>query len=248
MTGVQPERRTILGIIPARGGSKGIPRKNIRVLAGKPLLAYTATAALAAKYLSRTILSTEDREIAAIGSAAGLEVPFVRPAELAVDSTPMIDVVMHALCRLKSEGQEYDAVCILQPTSPLRSAATIDRCISLLWERDVDSVISVQPVPTEFNPHWVYFETPEGLLQPSMKDCSEVPCRQQLPKAYHADGSVFLARTATVTGLHTLKGERLFGAISPAHEAVDLDTEDQWQALDKRLRLAHETVQSHSGH
>jgi CMP-N-acetylneuraminic acid synthetase len=214
------------------------------MLAGKPLLAYTATAALASRTLTRVILSTEDPEIAATGAASGLEVPFIRPAELAVDSTPMIDVVLHALQSLEREGQAYDAVCILQPTSPLRSAATIDRCVSLLWERDLDSVISVRPVPTEFNPHWVYFETDDGLLQPSMKGCAEVPCRQQLPKAYHADGSVFLARTQTVIEHHTLKGRRMLGAVSPAHEAVDLDTEEQWQALDKHLRLAHVALQT----
>ena len=236
----------MLGIIPARGGSKGIPRKNIRMLAGKTLLAYTATAALAAKSLRRIILSTEDPEIAAIGEAAGLEVPFLRPAELAVDSTPMVDVVLHALHWLDGEGQACDAVCILQPTSPLRSATTIDRCVSLLWDRDVDSVISVRPVPTEFNPHWVYFETPDGLLRPSIKECAEVPCRQQLPKAYHADGSIFLVRTQTVIEHHTLKGRRLLGAISRAHEAADLDTEEQWQALEERLRLAHVAVESHS--
>lgn len=242
------ERRTVLGIVPARGGSKGIPRKNIRPLAGKPLLEYTAAAVLAAKSLSRTILSTEDSQIAAIGKSAGLEVPFLRPAELAVDSTPMIDVVLHALRWAESEGISYDAVCILQPTSPLRSAATVDRCISLLWERDVDSVISIRPVPTEFNPHWVYFETTDGLLQPSMKNCPEVPCRQQLPRAFHADGSIFLARTETVVEEHTLKGKRMLGLVSPEQESVDLDTEEQWQALHTRLRYAQQSMQAQSGH
>jgi CMP-N-acetylneuraminic acid synthetase len=245
--GAHVERRTVLGIIPARGGSKGIPRKNIRLLAGKPLLAYTAAAALGAKSLTRIILSTDDLEIAAIGEAAGLEVPFLRPAELAVDSTPMVDVVLHALRWVESAGQSYDAVCILQPTSPLRSAATIDRCVSLLFDREVDTVISVRPVPTEFNPHWVYFETSDGLLQPSLKNCAEVPCRQQLPTAYHADGSVFLARTQTIIEHHTLKSGTLLGAISPEREAVDLDTEQQWQALERQLRVAHEAVELHPG-
>ena len=235
----------MLGIIPARGGSKGIPGKNIRVLAGKPLLTYTAAAALGATSLTRTLLSTDDSEIAVIGEAAGLEVPFLRPSELAADSTPMIDVVLHALQWVETEGQAYDAVCVLQPTSPLRTSATIDRCVALLWELNVDTVISVRPVPRELNPHWVYFETPDGLLQPSMKDCAEVPCRQQLPAAYHADGSVFLARTKTVISEHTLKGKRMLGAISPEHEAADLDTEEQWQALEKRLRTAQPSA-SHS--
>jgi CMP-N-acetylneuraminic acid synthetase len=242
----QGELRAVLGIVPARGGSKGIARKNARMLAGKPLLEYTASAALSARHLARTLLSTDDEEIAAIGQRTGLEVPFLRPAELAVDSTPMIDVVLHALRWVQRKGQEYDAVCILQPTSPLRSSATIDRCISVFWERDVDSVISVRPVPTAFNPHWVYFETHDGLLQPSVKDAPAIPCRQQLPTAYHADGSVFLARTQIVIADHTWKGKRLLGVPSPEHEAVDLDTEEQWQAL--QARLAHEAIASHSGH
>lgn len=226
---------TVLGLVPARGGSKGIARKNARVLAGKPLLAYTADAALGAVGLSRVLLSTDDPEIASIGKAAGLEVPFLRPAELAVDSTPMIDVVLHVIRWFQDQGLHYDAVCLLQPTSPLRSSATIDRCISLLWDRDVDSVMSVRPVPTEHNPYWVYFEDSDGVLRPSMGDKTEVPCRQQLPRAYHPDGSIFLARTENILAEHSLKCNRMLGAVSPEQEAVDLDTEEQWQALERRL-------------
>jgi CMP-N,N'-diacetyllegionaminic acid synthase len=235
----QAVQRSVLGIVPARAGSKGITRKNIRMMAGKPLLAYTATAALNACHLSRVLLSSDDPEIAAIGSAAGLEVPFLRPGELALDSTPMVQVVLHAIQWLHARGQDYDAVCVLQPTSPLRSSGTIDRCISLLWERDVDSVISVRPVPAEYNPHWVYFETPAGLLEPSIPGV-EIPCRQQLPRAYHPDGSVFVARTQIVIGERSLKGKRTLGAVSPEQEAVDLDTEEQWQALEQRLKYNHE--------
>ncbi len=231
---VQEKARKVLGIIPARGGSKGIPRKNIRLLWGKPLLTYTAEAALGAGSLTRTLLSTDDPEIAEVGRNAGLEVPFLRPAELARDSTPMIEVVLHALHWAGNSGQAYEAVCLLQPTSPLRSSELIERCISVLWERKVDSVISVRPVPREFNPHWVYFETREGLLQPSITHGTEIPNRQQLPSAYHADGAIFIARTQIVVGEHTLKGKRLLGVMSPEHEAVDLDTEEQWQALEKR--------------
>jgi CMP-N,N'-diacetyllegionaminic acid synthase len=231
----QKGRGTILGLVPARGGSKGSARKNARLLAGKPLLAYTAKAALGAAGLSRVLLSTEDPEIASIGKSAGLEVPFMRPAELAVDSTPMIDVVVHVIQWFQDQGLDYDAVCLLQPTSPLRSSATIDRCISLLWERDVDSVMSVRPVPTEHNPYWVYFEDADGLLRPSMGDKPEVPCRQQLPRAFHADGSIFLARTKKILAEHSLKCKRMLGAVSPQEEAFDLDTEEQWRTLDRKL-------------
>jgi CMP-N,N'-diacetyllegionaminic acid synthase len=248
MTTTKAAQRTVLGIVPARAGSKGIPGKNIRMMAGKPLLVYTAEAALGAAHLSRVLLSTDDPGIADIGKASGLEVPFLRPSQISLDSTPMIDVVLHCIGWARNDGCEYDAVCVLQPTSPLRTSATIDRCISLLWETNVDSVISVRPVPTEYNPHWVYFETPEGLLEPSVSRNAEIPSRQQLPPAYHADGSVFVARTQTVVEQHSLKGKRTLGSISPEQEAVDLDTQEQWQLLERRLRFAKEQLDPPSAH
>jgi CMP-N,N'-diacetyllegionaminic acid synthase len=243
----QEKQRTVLGIVPARSGSKGIARKNIRILGGKPLLAYTASAALSSTHLSRVLLSTDDPEIAAIGKAEGLEVAFLRPAELALDSTPMIDVILDAVRHVQEAGQHYDAVCLLQPTSPLRSSSTIDRCISLLWQCNVDSVISTRPVPSEYNPHWVYFETPDGLLQPCVIDRAQVPCRQQLPRAYHADGGVFVTMTQTVITQRSLRGERTLGVVSPEQEAVDLDTEEQWQSLERRLEYSYPATAWRSG-
>jgi CMP-N,N'-diacetyllegionaminic acid synthase len=231
--------RSVLGIVPARGGSKGIPRKNIRAMAGKPLLEYTARAALGAGSLSRILLSTDDPEIAAIGRAAGLEAPFLRPGELALDSTPMVQVVLHALEWVRSHGQDYDAICVLQPTSPLRSSASIDHCISLLWMHGVDSVISVRPVPPEYNPYWVYFGSPRGLLEPCIKD-EEILCRQNLPPAYHPDGSVFVTKTEFVMAERSLRGKRTMGAISPADEAIDLDTDEQWRELEQKLKSTYQ--------
>jgi CMP-N,N'-diacetyllegionaminic acid synthase len=237
MMHAQAAGHTVLGIIPARGGSKGIPRKNIRSMAGTPLLLYTARAVLAATSLSRILLSTDDPEIAAVGRSAGLEVPFLRPAELSQDSTPMVQVVLHALAWTRSCGLEYEAICLLQPTSPLRSASTIDRCVALLWERDADSVISVRPVPPEHNPHWVYFESPTGLLEPFVRG-TEITRRQELPPAYHADGSVFVVKTEVVMREHSLKGKRMIGAVSPENEAADLDTEEQWRDVEQRLKFS----------
>ena len=229
-------RRTVLGIIPARGGSKGIARKNIRLLCGKPLIAYSAAAALESACLNRVLLSTDDHEIARVGRELGLDVPFLRPSELAADSTPMIAVVLHAIQWVKKQGKAYDAICLLQPTSPLRSPRSIDRCISLLWERDVDTVISVRPVPPEYNPHWVYFETADGLLHRSMGACEPIPVRQKLPPAYHCDGSVFVSRTQVVITYGSLYGTRTLGSVSPEEEAFDLDTEEQWAELEQKLK------------
>ena len=232
----QTSEPRVLGIVPARGGSKGISRKNIRLLNGKPLLAYTAGAARKSTRLSRVLLSTDDPEIAEIGKSVGLDVPFFRPAELALDATPMIEVVLHAVRWAQAQGENYDAICLLQPTSPLRSAETIDRCLSRLWEGETDSVVSVRPVRPEYNPHWVYFQTHEGLLKPSMGESDPIPARQLLPAAFHRDGSVFAAKMQCVLLHGSLYGSRTAGVVSPEGEACDLDTEEQWELLERNLR------------
>src|SRR5579872_4842684 len=140
------EMMRVLGIITARGGSKGIPRKNVALLLGKPLLAYTAEAALASKKLTRTVLSTDDPEIATIGKQLGLDVPFPRPAELAKDDTPTIPVLQDVVRRLEAMGEVYDAILTLQPTNPLRLVSDIDGAIELLERTGADSVISFSDV------------------------------------------------------------------------------------------------------
>src|SRR5262249_10704611 len=119
----------VLGLIPARGGSKGVPRKNIKLLCGQPLLSYTAREALASRKLSRIILSTEDQEIATVGRECGLEVPFLRPSELAEDNTPTLPVAQHAMRWMEQSGDRFEALCLLQPTNPLRRTEDIDACI-----------------------------------------------------------------------------------------------------------------------
>src|SRR3954469_15890906 len=122
----------VLGIVTARGGSKAVPRKNLAMLGGRPLLSYTAEVVSASRRLTRTILSTDDEEIAFVGRGLGLDVPFMRPAELARDDTPTVPVLQDVLQRLESAGERYDAVMTLQPTSPLRTAEDIDGSIELL--------------------------------------------------------------------------------------------------------------------
>src|SRR5688572_20125524 len=132
----------ILGIVPARGGSKGIPHKNITPLLDKPLLAYTAEAAQASKRLDRVVLSTDDERIARTGAMYGLEVPFLRPPELARDDTPTIPVLQDVVRKLEREGDYFDAILTLQPTNPLRLAEDIDGAVELLERTGADSVIS----------------------------------------------------------------------------------------------------------
>ena len=225
----------VVGIVPARGGSKGIPHKNIRPLGGKPLIAWTAEAARGAARLTHTILSTDADEIAEAGRQAGLDVPFLRPAELATDTTPTLPVVQHAVRWLEARGERYDAVCLLQPTSPLRSARDIDACIELLDRSGADAAVSIARVPVEYNPHWVYFADASGDLRIATGEPDPIPRRQDLPPAFHRDGSIFVTRRDVLMDRDSLYGTRLVGYESTS-ASLDLDTLEDWEEAEAILR------------
>jgi N-acylneuraminate cytidylyltransferase len=182
--------KSILAIIPARGGSKGIPRKNIRMLAGKPLIAWTIKEAKRSKYIDRLILSSEDEEIIKVAKEWGCDVPFVRPAGLAKDDTPGIEPVLHAINTLK---EKYDYVVLLQPTSPLRQVDDIDGCIEACVSSNAPSCVSV----TEVNqhPHWMYTIEEADYLSPIIKQKKGINCRQDLPTVYVLNGAVYIAES-----------------------------------------------------
>ena len=226
--------RTI-AVITARGGSKGIPRKNIRLLAGKPLLQYTADAALGSKRLTRVILSTEDPEIAEIGRRCGLDVPFLRPAELAQDDTPSLPVLQHAVRVLEEAGDRYDAICLLQPTNPLRRSRDIDACIELLDTTGADCVVTVLAVPAEHNPHWVYFRDDNGFLRLSTGEDAPIPRRQLLPPAFHREGSVYVTRRDVLMERNSLYGSKVAGFLFEPSRSVNLDTLEDWQRAETLL-------------
>jgi CMP-N,N'-diacetyllegionaminic acid synthase len=227
----------VLGIVPARGGSKGVPGKNIRLLCGKPLLQYTAEAALAARLLSRVILSTENKEIAEVGARCGLEVPFTRPAELAEDGTPMLPVVQHALQWMESRDARFDAVCLLQPTNPMRRPEDIDQCVRLLETSNADAVVTMVAVPAEHNPHWVYFQNGSGLLRLSTGEAAPIPRRQELPPAFHREGSVYVTRRDVVMESNSLYGERLAGYEIDSKRSVNIDGPEDWARAEAMLAL-----------
>jgi CMP-N-acetylneuraminic acid synthetase len=218
----------VLGLIPARGGSKGVTRKNIRSLCGKPLLQWTAERALAAETLDRVVLSTEDEEIAEIGRGCRLEVPFLRPRELAADDTPTIHVVQHALLTLEKAGDRFDAVCLLQPTSPFRKSSDIDACVELLAVSFADAVMSILRVPPEYNPHWVYFRADDGSLELSTGESQPIPRRQALPPAFHRDGSIYVTRRHVVLEQESLYGMRVLGYEVDRAHTVNIDTVADW--------------------
>lgn len=227
----------VVGVVTARGGSKGIPRKNLYPLCGKPLLQYTAEAALGARRLTRVVLSTEDTEIAEVGRHCGLEVPFMRPAHLAADDTPSVPVVEHALRALEALGDRYDAVCVLQPTSPLRRSEDLDGAIDLLEQSGADSVISFVDVG-ERHPARMKTITADGrVVDPPFCEQFEGQRRQDLPKLYLREGSIYLSRTRVVFEQHSLKGRDCRAWLIPPERACSIDSPLDLFLAEQLLRL-----------
>jgi CMP-N-acetylneuraminic acid synthetase len=224
----------ILGIVTARGGSKGIPGKNIRLLCGKPLLWYTAKAALTSRLLTRVVLSTDDERVAEVGLRCGLEVPFRRPADLARDDTPTLPVLQHAVRYMEEQGDRYDAICLLQPTHPLRTAQQIDACIELFAVSGADAVMTVLAVPEKHNPHWVYFTDQDGHLRLSTREVDPIPQRQQLPPAYHREGSIYITRRDVLIRQNTMYGQRVMGFLLDQSQTINIDT---WEDLQRAEQI-----------
>jgi CMP-N,N'-diacetyllegionaminic acid synthase len=217
----------VLGLIPARGGSKSIPGKNIAPVAGRPLLAYTCAAALASAKLTRVLLSTDDVEIARVGRNCGVEVPFLRPDELARDDTPSLAVAQHAVRWLiEHEKWTPEILVLLQPTSPLRQARHIDEALGVMAQTDADTVVSVIEVPHRFSPYSV-MSLRDGRLENFWKD--PLPFdrfrRQNLPVLYARNGPAVLAtRTSVLLEQNNFYGPRVAPYIMSQEESIDIDS------------------------
>jgi CMP-N,N'-diacetyllegionaminic acid synthase len=208
----------VLAVITARGGSKGIPRKNLRAVAGKPLIAWTIEAARKSRYLDRVVLSSEDDEIMRVAAEWGCEVPFTRPASLAQDDTPGIDPVLDALARLPG----YGLVVLLQPTSPLRSADDIDRAIELCVERRAPACVSVMAASE--SPYWM-FTLEEAKMRPLLGKAALPERRQDLPQAYSLNGAVYVARPPWLLETRSFLAEGTVAYVMPDERSVDIDEE-----------------------
>lgn len=223
----------ILGIIPARGGSKGISRKNLHPLAGQPLLYYTFQAVRDSNLLTRTILSTEDQEIAEYAIRQGIDVPFRRPPELAQDDTPSLAVIQHALQRL---AEEYvpDVVVLLQPTAPLRQGRHIDEAIRLLVEQEAEAVVSVTRIPAHYHPYWAFTLDDAQVMRPFDERGGpwRYPRRQLLPSVYYRNGAVYAARRQLIWEQHTLYGSTPLAYIMPPEVSVNIDSPEDLRAAE----------------
>ena len=218
----------VLGLVPARGGSKGIPGKNLKPLGGRPLLRWTLDAARAAGVCDRLVLTTDSDEIAAAGRAGGAEVPFLRPAELARDETPMKPVIAHALDALAAEGFTPWAVLLLQPTAPLRRPELLREALATLATTGADAVVSVVPVPEHYLPHFV-LKLDHGRLRFFLPEGERITRRQDAPRAYSRDGSVYAFRADSFRRHGSIYGEDCRPLLLAESEGVNLDSEDDWR-------------------
>ena len=215
---------TCLAVIPARGGSKGLPGKNVRPLAGMPLLVHSLMCAQLAPQITRTIVSTDSDEIASLARAHGADVPFLRPADLARDDSPMLSVLKHALAEIeRAEGRTYSTVLLLDPTSPGRTPADIARAFEILQaDQHADGVIACSR-PT-FNPFWVGVTADSaGYLQSAFPQARSFTRRQDVPAFYRINGAIYLwQREFLVSATSTLDGRQLMIEI-PEIRALSID-------------------------
>jgi CMP-N,N'-diacetyllegionaminic acid synthase len=216
-------------LIPARGGSKGIPRKNIKHIAGKPLIAWTIEAALRSSLLDAVVVSTEDEEIAEVARRAGALVPFLRPAALAQDDTPGLDPVLHALDQLP----QFDAVLLLQPTSPLRTTEDIDACLRLAAQRRAPSVVSV--TEPDAHPYWTYRVGSDQRLA-RLIDEAPVTRRQDLPLVAALNGALYFAESKWLRSNRSLLGPETLAYMMTRERSVDLDTPLDWKIAELLLK------------
>ncbi|MDZ4405789.1 acylneuraminate cytidylyltransferase family protein [Prosthecobacter sp.] len=229
----------IIGLIPARGGSKGIPGKNLRSLGGKPLLQWAFEAAKDSGVVERVMLSTDSEEIADMGRKLGIEVPFLRPAELAQDDTPMIVVLKHLIEHLRATDTLPDAIMLLQPTAPLRRAAHLKQAGELLIPEGVDSVVGVTEIPQHYAPHYAMKITPDGHLTHYLPDSAAIKRRQDVPKAYSRDGTVYLFRISTLETYNDIYGANCIPLLIPSDETLNLDTMEDWEHAERVFSRTH---------
>jgi CMP-N,N'-diacetyllegionaminic acid synthase len=233
---------TVLGVVTARAGSKSIPGKNTRPLAGKPLIAHTLDAARESGAFDRLIVSTDDEQAAAIARAAGCEVPFMRPASLAADDTPHLPVMQHALTWLREhDGYVPDWVMILLPTSPLRQPSHIRETIELAVRSGADSVVSVDELPAHYNPMRVVTIDGGGWarLFAGGEPVKRRPGRRQdMPKAWVLNGAVYLFRTGVLFDPvdPSLYGDRVAAYVMAPPYGLNIDDPDDWAAAERALQ------------
>lgn len=225
---------SVLALIPARGGSKGIPKKNIKYFAGKPLIGWTIEAAQKSVCIDRIVVSTDDSEIKFLATSLGADIPFDRPADLASDESPTILTVLHAIESLPY----YEWILVLQPTSPLRSFEDIDGIWNFSLQHSAKSVVSISEV--ENHPYWMYQRNSKYEIESFIKDKPNILRRQDLPSLYGLNGALYLARTDWLLEKRCLVDAETLGYIMPNERSVDLDSLKDWHLAESLIKQNHE--------
>lgn len=227
------KNKSILAIIPARGGSKGIARKNIINVSGKPLIQYTIDSAKKSKYIDRLVVSTEDAEIASIAVRCGTEVPFLRPIELAEDETKTVDVLIDVIKKLEELGCKYDYMVLLQPTQPLRQTFHIDEAIEMIIDKDEDSLVSV----SEVREHPILMRTVDekNEARSLLGQRSDIR-RQDFSKVYKVNGAVYINRLNNKFNINTSLNDNKLAYIMDKKYDLDIDEPEDLDLLVIRLK------------
>ena len=223
------EGLSVLALIPARGGSKGLPRKNVLPAHGRPLLAWSIEAASQSRYVDKCVVSSDDDEVMEAGRRWGADVPFRRRAELASDTASSMDVVLHALDMLGA----WDIVVLLQPTSPLRTAQDVDAALERMLLNKAPSCVSVCPV--EESPYWMFTLDAKQALQPVLGTGAMVTRRQDLPPVYKLNGAVYAARTSWLRQTRSFVGPGTVAHPMPLERSLDIDTQADFDAFTKSI-------------
>lgn len=230
---------SVLGIIPARGGSKGLPRKNILPLLGKPLIAWTIEQAKASKYIDRVIVTTDDEEIAEISRRCGAEVPFVRPSHLAADTTSPVDVISHTLSFFEDIGTYFDYFAYLEPTSPLRDTEDIDSAFQMLISnQEAESIVGVSKVESTHPCFLVRLE--KGFLISYLNGQIEIKRRQDLDALYFFEGSLYISKTESFKSRKTYYHDKALGYIVPKWKSFEIDDYSDFIIIEALLKAKQE--------
>ena len=233
--------KKILGIIPARSGSKGLPGKNIKQLCGKPLISWTIEQALRSKYVDKVFLSTDSEEIAKIAREWGVDVPFLRPDELALDDSPTSDAILHVLEKFTLMGEVYDYVALLEPTSPLRKSNDIDDAINLISQHtDADCLVSVGAIHME-HPLIVKKIDDQGFIVPYIANIAKIYQRQQADKAYFPYGVIYIGKVHEFINKRTFYTDNTVPYFLERWQNYEIDDELDFLIVEQIMRINMET-------
>ena len=214
--------KKILGLIPARGGSKGLPGKNLKNLSGKPLIAWTVEASLQSKYIDKTVVTTDSKDIASIAKKYGASTPFLRPAELAGDTARSVDAVFHTLEQLAKAGEIYDITVFMQPTSPLRTAENIDNALEYFFKKKANSVISV--CECEHSPVWSNILPHDNNMTGFVREEYKNLPRQKIPTHYRINGAIYIGYNNYIKENDGFLAKETCAYIMEEKNSVDIDT------------------------